>query len=365
MSEHITRIELVSHLHDGIYRADREMYAVPDTYETADRAHLALALDAAEYRRTYLAGGYGGIGCGETHVTVYFGDDDEAGREVLEEDRPGRGLGYGLGYDEDTPESEYITEAEAFAACAEDGALTWNEIQKIEGDVWDGHNHVTLTAQRARDFAPDEPRTERYDWGTLTYMQGDDSSGMYECIGGYEVADGWVCLGWGDVGNRAGGGADEFLTEEQFDALNNRRLREDGDLTDVVGREVQWITEDDSDTVAAFCRAEDADAIRDALASIEEPRHILVWLDPEAHRLIETPAAIEPPWTPPAGAEIVGVSRDPSDGQVEVMLRVPAEREAEIEDEIDAMDDVYSCLGRSDFEVEDWLRDRSVAPATA
>ena len=220
------KIQMHTELDQGIYQSDRDAYAVPEKMD-ATRANLAYLLDWADYRRIETQGSFGNIGCGETIVTLIA--DDETEIEVTEDN-----------------------EDEIFSMIHEDGSLSRDQLSAITGDVWDGNNHQFFIPLRSEQYCS-EPDVETYPWGTITYRVEDE----WRMIDSDTIHPDWVMLAW----NHNGGYNAGLLPRSQFE-----QIRENPNPFDKL---IDEFTDDQSETVALFCKKSNLPQVKQILAELE------------------------------------------------------------------------------------------------
>jgi len=238
------RVELQTTLDNAIYRSDREQWAEPEIFD-GTKSQLALALDTRDRRRIYLAGCYGGIGCGSTEALLIA--DDETERRILDENEPK--------FCDEEDEENTITEADAFNELPEGEPIPREDVTELQGTVWDGNNHVDFHPGRAEQYC-DEEDIEPHVWGIVTY----DNDSDFRFITHAKIDPGWVCLGWDDTGGWDTEGA-AVLTQSEFNDLFN---------SENIPAEIETFTEDACEVRAMFARKSDLEKIRAAIKQTED-----------------------------------------------------------------------------------------------
>lgn len=214
------KIQMITELNEGIYRSDRNAWAVPEEMQ-ATRANLAYLLDWAAYRRFETRGVFGNIGCGVT--SVYLITDDGEKIEVV-------------------PTNEF----EIMNMIPEQGSLSRELINGIRGRVWDGNNNQIFNPIRSERYCA-EPDTESYPWGTVTYRMEEEE---WHRIDSTTLNPGWRELAWYD----RYGMLHTHISYEEMETL--RKMGSDTPAP------IEEFTDDENDVIALFCRETDFPAIR-------------------------------------------------------------------------------------------------------
>jgi hypothetical protein len=220
------KIQMITELAEGIYRSDRDAWAVPEEMD-ATRANLAYMLDWAEYRRIDTRGCFGNIGRGETIITLIT--DDGTKIEITEDN-----------------------ENEIYDMISNEGSLHRAQLSEITGNVWNGNNHQFFIPLRSEHYCS-EPDIKTYPWGTITYRVVDE----WRMIDSDTVNPDWVMLAWNDNG----GYNDGVLSREQFE-----QIQENPDPFDKL---IEKFTDEQSETVALFCKKSDLEQVKQILAAME------------------------------------------------------------------------------------------------
>ena len=179
-------IRVVTRLNKGIYRSDREAWEKRDIELPATRAHLAYALDVADYRSIETTGSYGTIGAGSTNVEI-----DTPDGVLTVDDYPDRA---------DLPEME-DGNIDEFAG----------NILAMQGSVWDGNNHVPFTPSRSLAWLSDDKRRVEDSHCIVQWPGSDEYAPEVEAVPGWAIVDeSWTV--WGNEGWRCGADTVDDIT---------------------------------------------------------------------------------------------------------------------------------------------------------